>query len=537
MGTDTGRHGVSRMMPPPGRTERGGRLAWTGRAYLVVSLSLIAAYPFLTTGGRAVAYSLVSFGALLAVLVGLRSIEPAARLPWWLLIAALLIVNVATLVGNLDSARAQAISALIDGLGNATVLAAALVLVIQRGRNDVDGVIDATIVGFAVGGLIWAALMPPGRANDASLESRVALFLVLFALTGVLGALMRLAVTAPEGKPALLLLSAALAFALVANIVLVLPTDSWLDVLASMMFLAAYTCTGLFGLHPVARRLAKAAATRPNDALSLRRLAFLGVAVIAIPAVIGAQAVLGGNVNGLVLLVGTAVVGALVMLRIGRLSTQRESAERALKHQATHDGLTGLANRHEILTTLDYELSLGQDSTILFCDLNGFKTVNDDLGHAAGDQLLVEVARRLQASVRETDVVSRFGGDEFLILLRSARLSDAHAICDRITAALSRPIELPFGHTRVGASIGIAIASRRFRCRASDRSRRPRHVPRQTHPVLGAGGTRGRSGRTVATVRSLLTCLRTCASTIISPSRRRSWAGASRGRAAPAVRA
>ena len=139
--------------------------------------------------------------------------------------------------------------------------------------------------------------------------------------------------------------------------------------------------------------------------------------------------------------------------------TSEQSAERALKHQATHDGLTGLANRHEILATLDHELSLGQDSTILFCDLNGFKTVNDDLGHAAGDQLLVEVARRLQASVRETDVVSRFGGDEFLILLRNARLSDAHAICDRITAALSRPIELQFGQTRVGASIGIAVAT------------------------------------------------------------------------------
>ena len=121
-------------------------------------------------------------------------------------------------------------------------------------------VIDATIVGFAVGGLVWAAVMPPGRADDASLASRVALFLVLFALTGVLGALMRLAVTAPEGKPALVLLSAALVFAARR------PTSCWLYPLihgsmslASMMFLAAYTCIGLFGLHPVAERLAEAA--------------------------------------------------------------------------------------------------------------------------------------------------------------------------------------------------------------------------------------------------------------------------------------
>jgi diguanylate cyclase len=446
------------MMRRPGDARR-GRAPWLRTVYLLVSCSLIVAYPFSSTDGRAIGYSIVSFGALLAVLIGLRSIEPTGRLPWWLLISALLVINIATLIGHIGTTFAEDVAALLDAFGNAIVLAAALVLVVRRGRNDIDGLIDATIVGFAVGGLAWAAVMPPGREADTSLASKVALFLVLFALTGVLGALMRLAATAADGKPALMLVSAALALALVANIVLVLPTATWFDVVASMMFMASYTCLGLFGLHPAAGRLAEAAPTRPDDALSLKRLAFLGLAVIVIPVVIGAQALRGGNVNGLVLLVGSLIVSTLVMLRIGRLSTQRARAERALKHQATHDGLTGLANRHEILATLDHELALGRDSTILFCDLNGFKTVNDDLGHAAGDQLLVEVARRLQASVRETDVVSRFGGDEFLILLRSAKLSDAYAICDRITTALARPIELHFGPTRVGASIGIAVAA------------------------------------------------------------------------------
>ncbi len=447
------------MMRLPDDARQLRRASWLRTAYLLVSSFLIVVYPFLSMDGQAVVYSLVSFGALLAVLVGLRAIEPSARLPWRLLAAALIIINVATLIGHIGTNFTMDISALLDGLGNAIILAAALALVIQRGLNDFDGVIDSTIVGFAVGGLVWAAVMPPGRAADATVASNVALFLVLFALFGVMGALIRLAVTAPEGKPALMLVSAAMWFAVVANIVQFITTESWLDVVTSMMFLAAYTCTGLFGLHPAAGRLARAAPIRPNDALSRKRLVFLGVALVSVPAVFGAQASLGGNVNGLILLVGSAILALLVMLRIGRLSTQRASAERALKHQATHDGLTGLLNRYEILATLDHELSLGRESTILFCDLNGFKTVNDDLGHAAGDQLLVEVARRLQASVRETDVVSRFGGDEFLIVLRNARLSDAHAICDRITAALSRPIELQFARTRVGASIGIAVAA------------------------------------------------------------------------------
>ena len=175
---------------------------------------------------------------------------------------------------------------------------------------------------------------------------------------------------------------------------------------------------------------------------------------------IGSQALRGGNINGLLLIFGSVLVASLVMLRIGRLSVQRAYAERALKHQATHDGLTGLTNRPDFMATLAEELSIGQDSTILFCDLNGFKTVNDEHGHAAGDQLLVEVAQRLQLCVRDTDVVSRFGGDEFLILLRDAKLLDAHAICQRIASSLADPIELPSGPANVGASIGIAVAAR-----------------------------------------------------------------------------
>ncbi len=447
------------MTHRPSGAKRDGGNQRIRTAYVVTSALLIVGYPFLNPVGQAIAYSLVSFGALFLILVGLTSIEPASRLPWQLLVAALIIVNVATLISHAGTNAAQDIGSLLDAVGNAIVLAAALVLVVRRGRNDLDGLIDATIVGFAVGGLVWAALMPPSRADDASLASRAALFLVLFALTGVLGALMRLARTATEASPALVLLSTALALALVANIVLFVSTEPWLDVLASMMFMATYTCIGVFGLHPAAARLAELGPARPGDALSIRRLTLLGVAVVAIPAVIGTQVLLGGNANGLLLIFGSVLVAALVMLRIGRLSGQRAHAERALKHQATHDGLTGLTNRPHFMATLAEELSVGQDSTILFCDLNGFKTVNDDHGHAAGDQLLVEVAQRLQLCVRETDVVCRFGGDEFLILLRDAKLVDAHAICERIASALADPIGLSSGPAIVGASIGIAVAT------------------------------------------------------------------------------
>ena len=147
------------------------------------------------------------------------------------------------------------------------------------------------------------------------------------------------------------------------------------------------------------------------------------------------------------------------MVRIWRLSAARIRAEQALRFEASHDHLTGLPNRREFLDQLSNGLAHAPQCVILFCDLDGFKSVNDRHGHEAGDELLVEVARRLRACVRQSDLVSRFGGDEFLILLRDQAPSVVTAVCDRIADALSRPIELRVEQVSIGASIGLAIAT------------------------------------------------------------------------------
>src|SRR4029453_12490422 len=127
----------------------------------------------------------------------------------------------------------------IDGLGNAILLAAALALVARRGRNDLDGVIDATIVGLAAGPFLWGIATVPRQVADADTAETVSLFLVVFALTGVLGVLIRLAQTASECRSAMRLLSASLGLALVANLVYAVSTSSVLRDVASVMFLAA----------------------------------------------------------------------------------------------------------------------------------------------------------------------------------------------------------------------------------------------------------------------------------------------------------
>lgn len=140
--------------------------------------------------------------------------------------------------------------------------------------------------------------------------------------------------------------------------------------------------------------------------------------------------------------------------------SERIATEQALAHRATHDELTGLPNRHlfrdRLAQALRESRRFGLNLVVLFMDLDNFKLVNDSLGHAAGDDLLRTVARRLQGCLRQTDTVARFGGDEFVVLLLGEAEADVLRVVDRITEALRRPVELAGSMHYVTASIGYA---------------------------------------------------------------------------------
>ncbi|WP_238298498.1 putative bifunctional diguanylate cyclase/phosphodiesterase, partial [Methylobacterium soli] len=139
--------------------------------------------------------------------------------------------------------------------------------------------------------------------------------------------------------------------------------------------------------------------------------------------------------------------------------TERRRIESRIYHLAHHDPLTGLANRAAFNAQLERQLAVSGAATMLCLDLDRFKAVNDTLGHPAGDVLLQTVAERLRQVVRETDLVARIGGDEFVILLADpgpVAERSARAIAERITEAVGRPLRLD-GHTaQIGVSIGIA---------------------------------------------------------------------------------
>jgi len=148
---------------------------------------------------------------------------------------------------------------------------------------------------------------------------------------------------------------------------------------------------------------------------------------------------------------------------------QRKNAERRLRHLAFHDQLTGLGNRDLFTADLsDFlkiskRMAVARTGALMFLDLDGFKQVNDTLGHDAGDELLVETARRLHRTLRESDSVYRFGGDEFVVLINLKQdPRDAGLVANKILTAIRRPFILGNGSghgqaVTVGVSIGIAI--------------------------------------------------------------------------------
>jgi diguanylate cyclase (GGDEF)-like protein/PAS domain S-box-containing protein len=137
--------------------------------------------------------------------------------------------------------------------------------------------------------------------------------------------------------------------------------------------------------------------------------------------------------------------------------SERKQMEAQLAHQAFHDALTGLANRTLFQDRLQHALlRRGEGVAVLFCDLDDFKTVNDSLGHLAGDQLLLVVAERLGSCLRPSDTLARLAGDEFAVLLEDVGDAEVDAIAARILAALAPPVLLDGREVIAHASLGVA---------------------------------------------------------------------------------
>lgn len=143
--------------------------------------------------------------------------------------------------------------------------------------------------------------------------------------------------------------------------------------------------------------------------------------------------------------------------------TTRKQLERELEHRALHDDLTGLANRALLNDRLEHALvgvgRTGHQVGVAFLDVDGFKNVNDALGHAAGDRLLVELSRRLVRAVRPEDTVARFGGDEFVILCSDVSLATMEALAERVGRSMAQRFAVGIDEVSMHVSIGITVSA------------------------------------------------------------------------------
>ena len=154
--------------------------------------------------------------------------------------------------------------------------------------------------------------------------------------------------------------------------------------------------------------------------------------------------------------------GSLAIAHIEDVTEQRHNAER-LEWAASHDGLTGLPNRFRFLERLGSSLETAEPGSVavLFIDIDNFKVINDSLGHDAGDQLLQSMSERLRLVIRDRDLLCRFGGDEFIVMLRDVSVNrNPLEVAERLRVEIARPLLLDGAELVVTASIGITVSDR-----------------------------------------------------------------------------
>ena len=231
------------------------------------------------------------------------------------------------------------------------------------------------------------------------------------------------------------------------------------------VWLVAYTLFGMAALHP---SMAVVFDPKPISVALLGRfrLVLLGIAMLVGPTLLVIEATSADSIV-VVVAAATAVLSILVLARlsgvVGHLARdieRRAVLEEQLSYQAFHDPLTGLANRRRFIDAVGASIAAANGSAVLFVDLDDFKHVNDDMGHDAGDTLLIGVGHRLVSALRPGDLGCRIGGDEFAVLLPATdNLPDAVAVARRLVESLAAPIRIEGTDLRVPASVGVALAA------------------------------------------------------------------------------
>jgi diguanylate cyclase (GGDEF)-like protein len=450
---------------------RGG---WTADGRLVhAGFTFVTAVAVVThaTGDAAVRQAVfisIIILPVLAVFAGMRLYPALDRPTWAVAVVGLVLQALMQLVW--PTYFADQLGRASGGLADLSIagahlflLLAAVLLLVRRASGDPGGVIDAAIVGLCSSGPLWELVLRPELASiHAPRPGQAVILLDVVFLGGVLGALVYVAVTSRRARPTIGYLLVALFATLTAITVAVLDSSRFARGWQDEILIVAFLAFGAAPLHPSISHL-MTADSADQRTLDRPNLAFLGAALTVFPVLALGQTVSGRPADPMLFGIGSLVAVPLVVIRIAQLAAQRERAERVLEHHARHDELTGLLNRRATLHAVDLALDRvaagALDSVaVLFCDLDGFKPVNDRLGHQAGDDVLQVVAARLAGCLRDGNIVGRFGGDEFMVVCPGATDEGLARIVERVERAVREPIEVAGTTVSIGVSIGVAVS-------------------------------------------------------------------------------
>jgi diguanylate cyclase (GGDEF)-like protein len=327
--------------------------------------------------------------------------------------------------------------------------------------RDTASFIDAAVVGIAMFGALWVLFVDTvftvSQHSTSALVTTLAYPVMDVCLLAVAARLV-VAVRLKHPPFALILLAiGSLAIADTAYGIYNASGNFHTGLFIDAFWLGFYTLFGAAALHPaVATTADEAHAT--EDRLTARQLTLMITATIGLPTI---DLVWGTVEDRVVTIVSSALLFIFILIRVFALMRTIQRSQDRLRHDAEHDSLTGLSNRVRFAQRTGAALTREPTTAhvaVLFIDLDDFKTINDSLGHHAGDRLLAEVAGRLGRCIRPGDLVARLGGDEFAILLESAvDRQDAVSVARRVLDALAEPIDLGTRVVTISASIGIAM--------------------------------------------------------------------------------
>jgi diguanylate cyclase (GGDEF)-like protein len=473
--------------------------AW--KYVLVFGLCVVAGY-FALPGIAAqdAVYQAIGVGSVVCILVGIRVNRPKDRLSWYLLAVGGTCFTLGDAVENIYGVilhQSIPFPSIADGfyLAGYPFVFAGVLRLTRNPNQDVqrEDYADAAIVAIGALALSWHFLMN-SYVHDSSLTTFGKLVILAYPIMDIalVFIVCRALLFGYSNRPYHKLLAAALVVMLIADFTFDLlelhnsyATGNPVDAL----FLINYLLMGVAALHPSigedppARERQKPSIYH-RDASGRSRVPVVAFAGFIPPTILLVASSLGIAVN-VPVMAGLCVVGfALIYLRMMWLIEQitgqtneieahahaledshreRDALEADLRHLAFHDELTGLANRALLHDRVEHALvsapRTGKSVALCFGDLDGFKTVNDTLGHNVGDNVLVRASRLLSSIVRPGDTVARLGGDEFAVLMVDVEDPDAAvAFAHRIVSVLRDAPDFEGNQVGLSISVGVAFA-------------------------------------------------------------------------------